>query len=155
MPMINLFSWPGHPTTSPRQQHLDHQHLTPRPQASSSNTTTPAEQPTSSNSTAPPDRPAPIPGPSDGTECPECFLNPCVMAVHGRRAGMRAALLHQRQPNPKNSGVRKAKYKTVWGQINMRGGWKDERHLRRKPRRMLDDGFHIVKRDVMPSVRWT
>ncbi|XP_066278850.1 uncharacterized protein [Branchiostoma lanceolatum] len=124
-----------------------------QPTASTSSNNT-ASQPTSSNSTAsqPTASTSSTSNPSSNPEdCPGCFLAPCVMEKQIRKAGMKQALLHQRPPHPNNTGVRRRKYRAVWTLINKRGGWKDERYLARKTQRMLEDGFQIVKRDVMPK----
>jgi len=83
-----------------------------------------------------------------GDECIFCFCTPCVTTNRQSWLGDRVA------PNPRNSRIRKDKYRKFWQMLSTRGAWIDQRYQQKKNRmlhRQNNNEAVWTLREVMPD----
>lgn len=82
-------------------------------------------------------------------ECSNCFCYPCVTSSPQQWLGNGA------EPHPRNSGLRKIRYKKFWTLLSRQNVWKNHRYQQKKARlfgrREEDHGIVWTNREIMPE----
>ena len=87
----------------------------------------------------------------DREECPFCLCRPCVTHENNRQSWWEKDPFTP--PHPRNSKLRKDKYKRFWAMLYHRGVWSDPRYTEKKLEALgnLQPGQEWHRRDIMPS----
>ena len=82
------------------------------------------------------------------TGCSFCFLSPCVVTHRQSWLPDQPALPHAR-----NSELRKQKYRKFWKLMDLNGGWRHDKYIRKKQRLLEVDNMETVwvVREIMPK----
>lgn len=92
-----------------------------------------------------------IPQDNNRDECPFCLCKPCITDDNNRQLWWEVEPF--RLPHPRNSKLRKEKYKRFWTMLLHRGVWSDPRYVVKKMRALehFQPGQEWHRRDIMPT----